>query len=175
MARRGRRGRELNETRKAWDETQREIAASPLACKDPYDLACPFIRENLIQSQRCPDVPILSALHAAAERIFEDEDIGPFEPRWNAIVSDAALAVEFRKVIARRRRCATDFDRIQGMITGPLLSVVHRLVERLPESCFWRPGDGDAAVSFEVPPIELLEDPAEFIGALFVAPCLEGF
>ena len=114
----GSRGREERETRQAWDEAQRAIAASPLAGKDPDDLAYEFIRDNLIRSDRCPDVPILTALHGAVESVFEDEDIGPFEPRWNAIESDPSIAVEFRKVVARRQRYATDFAHIHGLITG---------------------------------------------------------
>jgi hypothetical protein len=169
----GTRGRELDETRRAWVDAQRAIATSPLAGKSPDDLAYDLIRENLVRSERCPDVPILAALHATAEEVFEDEDIGPFEPRWRAIEGDATLAVEFRKVIAKRRRFATDFKHIHGLITEPLLTVVHLLVDQLPESCFWRYRDEDSddrPTSFEVPLIELLEDPSEFIERLILAP-----
>jgi hypothetical protein len=153
----GTRGREASETRAAWEDTQRLWRASPLGRQDLHDLTVAFVRDQVMAGlDRVPETPILVGLCEASEEFFRAEDIEPFEPRWETIDGDAAMGVQFRKMVARRRRYAADFPRMHGII------------EALPESCFrdW----GDEPPSFEVPLIELVEDPALLIEQLMLFP-----
>ncbi|MDZ4278341.1 MAG: type IV secretion system DNA-binding domain-containing protein, partial [Dehalococcoidia bacterium] len=115
---------------------------------------------------RRPAAPIMLALWDVAEAIFRAENVGPIEPIWQAIESDALVAVNFRNMLARRRRYAADFARTHGIITTQLAEACRRVFDTLPESCFanW-PEDGSA---FEVPLIELVDDPAALIERLII-------
>jgi hypothetical protein len=113
-------------------------------------------------------VPVLVALAEAVEATLDDEDIGPMTPRWRAIESDPVMAVAFRKMLVRRRRYATDFQHIHEIVSRRLIVACEAIIEALPPSCL---GDWDEdGASFEVPLIELLEDPAGLIDQLIYFP-----
>jgi len=164
----GPRQRELADTRAAWDETERYWRASPLSQGETSDRALAFMREVLDEADRLPARPLLYPLFEIAEEVFDLEDVEPFEPNWTAIEADAALAVEFRKVMARRRRYAADYDRIHGIMTRQLRAAFLAYINALPEACFddW-PETGS---SFEVPLVDLLDQPAELVQAFVLCP-----
>ncbi|MDQ0466227.1 hypothetical protein QO010_004020 [Caulobacter ginsengisoli] len=162
------RTRELDETRQAWHETQALWQASPLSQNDPSDLALSFVKEIMRRADRTPALPILVSLCEAAEALFRAESIGPIKPIWPAIESDVSVGVEFRRMLARRRRYAADFNRLHGIVTGQLGAACDALIEALPESCF-RDWDQENP-SFEVPLIELVDRPADLVQHLLLFP-----
>lgn len=162
------RDREKAETRGAWAQTEALWQASPLAESDPSDLALTFVKGIMRRVDRSPAVPILVALDEVADALFRAEGIGPIKPIWPAIEGDVSVGVEFRKVLARRRRYAADFNRLHGIVTSQLEAACDAVIEALPESCF-RDWDRESP-SFEVPLIELVDRPAELVQHLLLFP-----
>lgn len=164
----GPRAQELADTRAGWDEAQAFWRACPLGREQTSDRVIAFMRDVLGELERRPAWAVLLPLYEAAEDVFQLEDIEPFEPNWPAIEADAALAVEFRKVVARRRRYAADYGRIHGIITRQLKAAFSAYIQLLPEACFeeW-PEEGS---SFEVPLVDLLERPAELVQQFLLCP-----
>ena len=162
------RTREMDETRLAWSESQALWNASPLATVQLGDRVWEFMQNLTDPMDRCPAAPVIVAIWDVAETVFRAENVGPIEPIWPAIEGDAQIALNFRRMLARRRRYAADYQRTHGIVTTQLAHACHQLVEALPESCFgdW-PDDGSA---FEVPLIELIDDPATLIEQLFIFP-----
>jgi len=162
------RTREMDETRLAWSESQALWNASPLATVQLGDRVWEFMQNLTDPMDRCPAAPVLVAMWDVAETVFRAENVGPIEPIWPAIEGDAQIALNFRRMLARRRRYAADYERTHGIVTTQLAHACRQLVEALPESCFgdW-PDDGSA---FEVPLIELIDDPATLIEQLFIFP-----
>lgn len=162
------RDREMEATRLAWDECQAHWNASPLATISFGSRIRTFVEGMIDDLDRAPAAPVVMALWDATEAIFRAEQVGPIEPIWPTIEGDAVVAVNFRKLLARRRRYAADYAHTHGLITTQLREACRHLFEALPESCFaaW-PEDGS---SFEVPLIELVEDPAALIEQLFIFP-----
>jgi len=164
----GSRSREMEDTRRAWDETQALWRASPLGRSSTEDRIRDFARGALREQDRIPAWPIILPLLEATDAIFGLENVGAIEAEWHAVESDASVAVNFRKMLARRRRYAADYDRLHSIFTGQVKEVYRAFLAALPDSCFddW-PEDGSA---FEVPLIELVEDPAQLIQDLIVSP-----
>lgn len=162
------RDREQTETRDAWAQTEALWQASPLAENDPSDLALTFVKGIMQRADRSPAVPILVSLDEAAEALFRAEGIGPIKPIWPAIEGDVSVGVEFRQMLARRRRYAADFNRLHGIVTGQLQAACEAVIEALPESCF-RDWDRESP-SFEVPLIELVDRPADLVQHLLLFP-----
>lgn len=164
----GSRERELSETRQAWDEAQGHWRASPLARQTTEDRAIEFMQGVADALPRLPATQVLIPLYEIAAEAFDLEDVEPFEPNWTAIEADAGLAVEFRKVLRRRRRYAADYPRIHGIVTRQLKRAFVTYVQALPDACFadW-PADGS---SFEVPLIDLLDEPAAVVQGFLACP-----
>lgn len=162
--------REQADTRRAWAECERAWAVSPLGSQAVWDIAFEFVRDEVIRTRdRLPVFSIVDAMNAAADDVIDDEDIGPITPRWPAIDGDAKVAVEFRKLVARRKRYALDFEHMHGLVCGQLQLALDSLIEALPPSALYDE-ETDGAASFEVPLVELLEDPADLIERFLLFP-----
>lgn len=162
------RAREREETRLAWQQADALWRASPLGTTTLGDRVMAFMDGITIWNGRRPAAPIMLALWDVVEAIFRAENVGPIEPIWQAIESDALVAVNFRNLLARRRRYAADFRHTHGLVTNQLAEACRHVFDALPDSCFreW-PDDGSA---FEVPLIELVDDPAPLIERLVIFP-----
>lgn len=162
------RERELEATRQAWTETEALWSRSPLAMVPFGDRILAFVTSLLDGRDRPPAAAIMLALWDATEAIFRAERVGPIEPIWPAIEGDALVAVNFRTMLARRRRYAAEYDYTHGLVTTQLREACEHLFAALPESCFaaW-PEDGSA---FEVPLIELVDEPAALVERILIAP-----
>jgi hypothetical protein len=160
------RSRDLRELRETWAQSEALWRASPLGRSDQpiFDLSVAAINEAQDRFDRIPAMPILVGLAQATEAILLRENIGIAELVWPAIEGDVSIAVEVRGVLARRRRYAAEFDYIHGVVKRQLFVAYQAVVDALPESCFqnWR----EARESFDVPLIELVEDPAELVERL---------
>jgi hypothetical protein len=155
----GTRDRELRETRDAWEETEALWRKSPLGSTEISDTVRALVREAMDDAERTPATPVLVALCEATDELLRAEDIIALEAEWHEIESDVAVANNFRAMLTRRRQWASDYDRMFGIARRQLQYAYQRIFEALPDGCFadWDQG----GESFEVPLIELLEDPAE--------------
>lgn len=162
------RAREFEETRLAWTQADALWSRSPLGTTTLGERVRSFMESLLHGHGPTPAAPLMLAIWDAVEAIFRAENVGPIEPIWEAIASDVLVAVNFRNVLARRRRYAVDYNHTHGLITTQLTEACGDLFAALPESCFraW-PDDGSA---FEVPLIELVDEPAALIERLFIFP-----
>lgn len=163
------RGREHDETRQLWNETQSVWQASPLGkMEDPIgEFTLAAVLEARDKLDRWPASAVLVALADATDTILRAEAIGDIVPTWTAIEGDMSVAVEFRQTLAHRRRYAADFTYVHGVMKRQLAVAYDAVFEALPESCF---GSWDAAKeSFEVPLIELVENPAELVERLILS------
>ncbi|MDI6623319.1 MAG: type IV secretion system DNA-binding domain-containing protein [Brevundimonas sp.] len=165
----GVRDRELQETRERWAEVERLWRASPLAATSVDDLAVDLVKGVIRASDRAPALPVLMAAADAVEGVLRGEDLIALEADWPVIEADAAVAVEVRKLLARRRRWAADFERMFGLVRERLSEGFLRLFQTLPEGCFaaWDTEGGDA---LGVPLIELLDQPAEAVERFVMLP-----
>ena len=104
----------------------------------------------------------------ATDRLLELEDIEPFNLKWDRVESDVGIAVEARKMIARRRRFLLEHDRMMGIVKRQLITGFSQFVEGLPEGCFddWEYGEEP---QFAVPLASLLDRPAETIERLILS------
>lgn len=162
----GSRSREMEETRLAWEDSDRLWQRSPLATQTTYDRVLDLMVGVFSDLPRRPADPVVQAICEATEDVFRLENVGPIEPIWPAIEGDASIAVDFRKMVARRRRYAADYTTIHGVVTDRLKDAYRAIFRALPPSCFgeW-PEDGSA---FEVPLIELVDDPAQLVQDLYL-------
>ncbi|MDR3526084.1 MAG: type IV secretion system DNA-binding domain-containing protein [Rhizomicrobium sp.] len=156
----GTKEKELRDTRASWEETEREWKASPLASIDPADLADEIVREAMQGAERVPAAPIIAALCEGTEELIRAESVGEIEPFWSVIENNVEAAVEFREMVARRSSWATNFKTMRGVWAKLLSGPYREFVKALPESCF---GEWDEKGEFEVPLIDLLDNPAEII------------
>jgi DNA helicase HerA-like ATPase len=165
----GTRNRELAETRRSWDRVQAAWAASPLSKSSPDNLAVELALATVDRADRSPTVPILVAVCEALEALFRAESIGDIQPLWDAIESDPAVAIEFRQMLVRRQRWATDFQSMYAEFGRIVLPGLDALYAALPESCFDQGAEvrGD---TFDVPLLDLLDEPAAIIDQLFMLP-----
>ena len=127
-----------------------------------------IIEEVGDRAERPPARPILTEVAMVADTLLEQEDIEPLAPDWPIIESDAAVAVEVRKMLARRKRWSLDYDRMMGIVNRQLVGAFADFVDSLPESCFER-WDREDEPAFAVPLASLLERPAEAIERLILA------
>lgn len=165
----GTRTRELEELRSQWAEADRLWRASLLAGADLDDLALAVTKRFIKDSPRLVAFPILHCADWAIERLLEAEDIGELEPDWRLIDSDMTAAVNVRKLLARRRRWAGEFDRLFGVFERRVVDTLQAMFEGLPEIGFrdWPTNRGDP---LGVPLVELLDRPAEAIERLVLLP-----
>jgi Type IV secretion-system coupling protein DNA-binding domain len=164
----GTRERELRDTQAAWNETEALWRASPLGKEPTYRLAIQFMQEAFEAAERVPPTPISVAFSGAIDDLLQAEDVGELEPDWTVVSGDVAVASEMRSMLVRRRRWAGDFQRMQRAFRERALIAWRVFLEALPQSCYelW----DDSANSFEVPLIELLDDPADLIDSLVLFP-----
>jgi len=165
----GTKDREQRETRQGWEESQVFWRASPLAKSDLSDFAIDLMKRAVDAAERVPGTPVLIAVAEATERLLRAEAIGDIEPKWDLIDTDLAVGVEFREVIARRRRWSLDFDRYYGAFSRIVLANIDAVFKTLPESCFDRWSD-EKSDMFEVVLLDLLDDPAAIVDRLFMVP-----
>lgn len=163
----GTRFRELEDTRRAWQETDVLWKASPLGQTSTTDRVWAFIRPLLERRERTPAYPISLAILEATDQLFTAEHAGQIEPLWSYIEGDAEIAVRFRRVLEQRRRYATEFTHIHGIITRQIGTAWGVFLDALPELCFDEWPEGGSAI--EVPLVDLLEDPAAVIEGIFLA------
>ena len=165
----GTRERELSGTRQAWDETQAGWHVSPLASQAPSDLALAIVQTAREEADRAPAIPILVALCEAVEALLRAEDIGEIEPVWPVIASDVAAAAEFRAMLTRRQRWTLDFDGTFKAFGRIIIENIQAFFRVLPESCFGDKG-AESGDTFEVPLIDLVDDPAALVDLLLLLP-----
>ena len=163
----GSRSRELNEARADWHRVEALWQRSPLGSSSAHDLALSIFREAMDAADRVPSTQILVGLCITTEMLIEAEDIGPVEADWELFDRDIEIAVETRAMLARRRRWACDHERLMSAFRRQLVEGYVDLFKLLPESCFSAP-DGEPL--FEVPLLELLDDPAEVVRRILVIP-----
>jgi hypothetical protein len=159
----GVRDRELRETRDEWDQVQRIWRASLFSGHPSYEFANRIMTDAMEAAERCPATSLVVALAYATDDVLSEEPIGDIEPRWNAIATDPSAGVDFREMLQRRRRWASDPDRMLRVFRAHLKPVWDAVFEALPETCFNDLLD-DGGALFEVPLVELLHDPAQVIG-----------
>jgi hypothetical protein len=133
------------------------------------DLVLSLFRESRACAERMPALPVLVAMFEAIEGLYRAEDIDPIEVNWDVIATDVAGAAEFRAMMVRRRRWATDFAQMNGAFRRIVLTAMGDFIRALPECCFseWDPERGD---TFDVPLIDLLEAPVAVVDRLFMLP-----
>ena len=165
----GTRGPELRETRRAWDETQACWRASPLAKQELFDLSLGILTKVLARVDRVPTAPIINAAGHALEGLLQSEDISDLEAKWQLIESDMTVAIEFRRMLVRRRHWAADFEHMYGAFSAIAGAALEDFFKSLPESCFPE-ADSEAGNTFEVPLIDLLDDPVSTVDQLFMLP-----
>ena len=156
--------------REAHAQCERAWKDSALAAPDFFKITTMWSIERIRDQLRYrPATPILVELAMCIEAMLRLEDVEPFTPNWPVIAEDAAIAVEFRKALARRKRWALNADEqivmfCQRVVDGflPFLSV-------LPESCFeeWEIGEAPA---FSVPLISLVDRPGDVIDSWYLLP-----
>jgi hypothetical protein len=162
------RSRELRETSEAWADAEARLRASPIGQFGVGGLGLSLIADLSRLAGRLPTAAILERLVDAAIALLEAEEIGPIEPDWPAIESDISAAVDFRKLTARRRRWAAEFDRRHTLLRAHLLPALRTLVRALPDACFVEAEDGEG--QFDVPLADLLEDGPAFVEGLVGLP-----
>lgn len=165
----GSRAREMTQTREDWEAVEALWRASPLARESLFDIVVAWVREARAAMEPGASTRLLVALAEATEEILEGEHLGELEAQWPLIESDATVAVEFRRMMQRRRRWAGDYDRMHGIARRLFLSLLGDLGRQLPEA--WRTvSEGEGEPAFEVPMIELFEEPAAVIERLVLFP-----
>lgn len=162
------REQELRETRASWESTEALWRASPLADEKSYEFSSRLMSTACDEAERIPSVPVLVAFTTAIDDLIRAENVVPLEANWQAIREDVAAASEVREMLVRRRRWCADFDRMSGIFRRQVLQAYRAFFEALPESCYGRAEE--QAESFEVPLVELLDDPVRLIEQLMAFP-----
>lgn len=164
----GSRARELEDTRRDWQSVEALWRASPLV-DGLFDIVLPLVKEGRDAMEPGVSIHFLEALAQTTEAILEGENLGPLEAQWPLIESDAAVAVEFRRMLQRRRRWAGDYPKMHGIARRLFLGLYRDLYAQIPDT--WRSSEeGDGEPAFEVPLIELFENPAAAVERLVVFP-----
>ncbi len=158
------RTRELRETREAWNGVEALWRRSPFASRKSYEFAIDLMTEAIDEADRVPATPVMVEFSNAIDDLLRAEDVIGLQADWPAIENDAAAGIEVREMLVRRRRWCADFGRMHGIFREQVLQAYRAFFRALPESCFtdWDSG----SESFEVPLIELLDDPAILIEEL---------
>ena len=164
------RRRERLEIMESWDRAQSAWQASVASlADDPIDkLSIELIQESWDRAGRVPAISVAEGQAIATADLLSAEVIGDIKPQWDLIEGDVAVAVEFRDVIARRQRYSSEFNRVHGVFSECLIGAFETLFAALPDSCFTAPWAAEGA--FEVPLIELVDDPAEMVRVLMAMP-----
>lgn len=104
-------------------------------------------------------------LALCADQLLDAECVGLVEADWPLIESDAAVAIDTRQMLARRKRWALDYHRLMPIFRRRLVDGFARLLTALPEGCF---DDSDEDAPFTVPLSSLLYEPVEAIEQLIL-------
>lgn len=165
----GTKARELQETRASWERAESAWRASPLAEIDIEELARSIVRDAFADAARTPAPPFLAALTEATEALLEVEAIQAIEIYWSVIDGDIEAAIEFRDMASRRTRWATAFEKMRSVFSARLSIAYRAFADALPDACFtdWKTAERD---TFEVPLVDLLDNPAETIEQLIRFP-----
>lgn len=164
----GTKNSELADTRERWQQVESKWRASPLSKIDTYALAVAIVQEAVSRTRRPPIPAIIEALCEATEVLLQAEDIEEMTPAWTAIESDLDVAVRFREMLSRRLQWATDFPRMEECVRSRLVSAYAEFFDWLPENCFVN--NRDEAATFDVPLVDLLENPGKAVQALIAIP-----
>lgn len=106
---------------------------------------------------------MLTGFALVTDALLEAEDIAELVPDWPLIGSDVTVAVEVRRMLARRKRWALDYDRLFTLFQRALVAAYADFLGRLPEL----EEEGAAAKpAFTVPLLSFLDNPAETIEGL---------
>ncbi len=164
----GTKNRELKETHASWERVEREWHASPLATIDAADFADSVVRDAVHDTGRVLAQPIIAALCETTDELIRAEAVTELEVIWPVIERDIEAAIQFRRMIARRSQWATGFERMRASWGKQLGSAYQELVKALPEVCFgtWE----DKTDAFDVPLIDLLDNPAAVVERLINFP-----
>lgn len=100
----------------------------------------------------------------AADTLLGAEDVNAINPLWTVIESDAGAAVEFREMLRRRKRWASDFSTCLTVFRDQLVKGYRNFLDLLPEAAL---ADGKDT-PFTVPLSALLDDPGEAIEQLML-------
>ena len=160
----GTRDRELRETREAWEDTERLWRASPFAQRESYKFAIDLMKEAIEAHGRWPATPVVVAFNGAIDDLIRAENVVELAPDWPTISGDVTVAAQVRAMLVRRRRWCGDFNRMYAILRRRVLDAYGTFLAALPEACFADWDEGHE--SFEVPLIELLDDPAQLIAGL---------
>jgi hypothetical protein len=166
------RERELALTRDAWAASERARASSPLSKLADPDvagaLALEITKASWERAGHTLVEPLAVAVGQAVSDLLDAEAIGRITPLWDAIEEDVSIALEFREVVAHRARYATDFHRVHGTFSRQVLGALDTLYQALPATAFDTRAAADG--SFDVPLLELLENPDELIQQFVALP-----
>ncbi len=165
----GTKSRELRETRASWERVEREWRTSPLATLAVEDLAAEIVSEAMEAMERIPAPPVVAALGDATEALLRAETLSELEPLWGVIENNVEAAIEFREMLGRRSRWATQYKEMHGVFSARLGGAYREFLNALPEACFatW---DDDANDTFDTPLIDLIDEPATLIERLIHFP-----
>ncbi len=163
----GTRARELSQTRREWDAVEALWHRSRLATRSDTELAFALVNEAIDRFGRRPNAPLVVDLCLAVDDLLYLEDVEPLEADWDLIDSDISVAVAVRAMLARRRRWASDFERLFAAFREPLISWCVAQFERLPEAAF---ADALGESLFEVRLLDVLDDPATAVEQAVVLP-----
>lgn len=169
----GTKGREIRETRSAWEEVEALWRTSPLFREGLSPQVVVILRELRETADRCPSKPVMLALGAAIQELLCSEPVQGIIPYWDLIEDDPEIAIEFRKALALRRRWSAEYPGMFGSFKRVMIERLVALMQMLPEACF---DDSDCGTTdvFEVPLIELVGSPAALIEGLCVLPYDDG-
>ena len=145
----GTRGPELRETREAWEQVEGAWRTSPLYGLDTAKYAVELVWACASRHSPRPAEQITLALAEAVEEVLWREEIGEVEVDWALVAEDVGEAVRFREMMGRRRRWATDFDRMSAAFRRQMSVACDAVLEGLPPSCFrdWEVDGARSAVA----------------------------
>ncbi len=169
------RDRELRELKEGWERAQDAWRASPigrLQTEDPVGALSLEINKALWARHDTPTVKLAVAIGQCIAELLSAEAIGRITPTWELIQSDVSVAVEFRETLAHRSRYALEFERLHGAFTRHIYAAFDPFFEALPPSALERSDDDNG--SFDVPLIELLENPVDLIQRFVTMPYDQG-
>ncbi len=161
--------RELRETMRAWEAVEALHHKTPLAESNLVDLVVPILTDASERAGRSPARPVVLAAADAVFGLLDLEPIGTINPVWPVIENSTDGAIEFREMMARRRRWCADYPNVYRVFRRVTTDLLTTFYKALPEPCFseW---DTEQPDVFEVPLVELLDDPAALIDQLFALP-----
>ncbi|MBS1985524.1 MAG: ATP-binding protein [Bdellovibrionales bacterium] len=161
--------RELEDTRASWEAIERDWLSSPLSKMDAEEIASALVSEVLADETAHAAPGVISAMRETVEELVRAEHIGDIEVWWNVVEADVGSAVEFRKMMAQRKRWIADHRRFLDTYAHLLVGALREFLKALPSPCFgnWENTDRD---TFGVPLIDLLDEPAKVIAALVSFP-----